>query len=295
LIESLFGGRDHALGRPVYLSRGWRPAEIPASEKLCDVIRQAGVKLVCDSIDQPHYDADRVRDIMDSTGGFVAVLPHRGNGTTSSYLIREIAIARELNLPCLIFAEKGIVQKPEWKLDDAIVYEGDIAKMASHAVAAMFSGQIDELAQSWKKPTQGEHVFLGHSLESSISDSFSALRRMMGRLTGLPVESGGLVTGLESQSEIIRLIRNAEFCVIDITNSVYQGLPDKIDFALNSCIEAGIALGAGKEKRLYLMCRGERRTPPFMFRNKQIWFYADELGLVGNLRQIAALHRRTVL
>jgi hypothetical protein len=295
LMETLFGGRDHALGRPVYLSRGWRPAEMPAADKLCNAIKQAGLKLVCDSIDQPHYDSARIQDIMSSTGGLIAILPHRGNGTTSSYLIREIAAARDLSLPCLVFAEQGIAQKPEWKIDDCIHFDGDLSKMASAAVTAMFGGHIEDLAQAWKKPRRGEHAFIGHSLEESISDSVTSLRRMISRLTGLPVESGGLVTGLEAQSEIIRLIRDAEFCIVDITNSVYDNLPANIDFALNSCIEAGIALGAGKERTLYLTCRGERRTPPFMFRNKQIWFYADELELVGNLRQIAALHRRMVL
>lgn len=295
LMETLFGGRDNALGRPVYLSRGWRAPELPASEKLCDAIKQTGLKMVCDSVDQPHYDAARVRDIMDSTGGYVAVLPHRGNGTTSSYLIREIAIARDLGLPCVVFVEKDVVLKPEWEIDDFVWFDGDLGKMPSPAVTALFGNRIEDLAQAWKKPKRGEHAFLGHSLEASISDSFSALRRMISRLTGLPVESGGLVTGLEAQSEIIRLIRDAEFCIVDITNSIYDGLPAKIDFALNSCIEAGIALGASKEKNLYLTCRGQRRTPPFMFRNRQVWFYADELELVGNLRQIAALHRRTVL
>ena len=110
-MEILFGGRDHALSRPVYLSRGWRPAEMPAADKLCNAIKQAGLKMVCDSIDQPHYDSARIQHIMSSTGGLIAILPQRGNGTTSSYLIREIAAARDLHLPCLIFAEKGIAPK----------------------------------------------------------------------------------------------------------------------------------------------------------------------------------------
>jgi len=162
-------------------------------------------------------------------------------------------------------------------------------------IPGKYGNQIEDFSQEWKKPSKGEHVFLGHSLETTINDSYSALRRMVSRITGLPVESGGLVTGHEAQSEIVRQIRDAEVCIIDLTNSSHQGLPEKINFALNSCIEAGIALGTGKEKNLYLTCRGQRRSPPFMFRNKQIWFYADDLELVGSLRQIAALHRRMVL
>lgn len=59
---------------------------------------------------------------------------------------------------------------------------------------------------------------------------------------------------------------------------------------VNSCIEGGIALGC--DKVLYLTCRGADRTPPFMFCNRQVWFYEDDLDLIAKLRQIAAEHRR---
>jgi hypothetical protein len=291
LIETLFGGKEGA-GKPIYFSRGWRPAERAAAERIIYALQTFGLKLVCDWTDQPRYSIDRVRKIMDGTGGLAAILPHRGNGLTSSYIIDEVAAARSAGLPVLIFAHKDVVLRPDWSSSDVIQFDSDLDQLEKSRTVDKFANEIEEFARQWKKPP-GEHVFLGHSLEESIKDEFQMPRRLLSRLTGLPVEVGGLVSGSDAQSEIVRLIQDAELCVIDITNMTYKDLPAKIDFALNSCIEAGIALGSNKN--LYLTCRAPRRTPPFMFRNKQVWYYEEEVDLVGKLRQIAALHRRMVL
>jgi hypothetical protein len=292
LMDSLFGGADSAIGKSVYLSRGWRDSERPAADRICQALRAGGMRLVSDWTDQPSYDVDRVADIMAGTGGLVAILPLRRNGETSPYIISEINMALTAGYPTLIFAHRDVKLRPEWSLPSSIPFDDSIEQANDKVVSDQFSNDIDEFAQEWRKPVRGEHIFLGHSLEESIQDDFQTARGMLGRITGLPVEVGGLVAGRDVQSDIVQLIRDASLCVIDITNMTYENLPPKINFALNSCIEAGIALGS--EKALYLTCRMPRRSPPFMFRNKQVWFYEDSLELIGNLRQIAAKHRRMV-
>jgi hypothetical protein len=292
LMDTLFGGKDNAAGKSVYLSRGWRAAERPPADRISHALQMSGLRLVCDWTGQPHYDDDRVRRIIEGTGGLVAILPHRGKGETSKYIVKEITVARDAGLPTLVFAHRDVALRPEWLLSDPLVYDLDVEKQEAEEVADLFGNRIDDFVQSWK-PGRGEHIFLGHSLEESIDDKFLTSRGMLARITGLPVKVGGLVVGREAQSEIVRLIREAGLCIIDITNNTYKDLPPKIDFALNSCIEAGIALGC--ERTLYLTCRAPRRTPPFMFRNLQVWYYENDLELIGNLRQIAAEHRRTVL
>jgi len=293
LMDSLFGGRDGAVGRSVYLSRGWRAAERPAAERICQALQAAGLRLVCDWTDQPTYDVGRVGDIMAGTGGLVAILPHRGEGETSRYIIREVNMAREAGYPTLIFAHRDVVIKPEWSLPNPVLFDDRIAGDTPDHVFTAFGNKIEEFTEQWAKPRGGEHIFLGHSLEESVEGDFQMAREMLGRITGLPVEIGGLVGGGSVQADIVRLIGDASLCVIDITNVAYENLPPKVNFALNSCIEAGIALGSGRT--LYLTCREPRRSPPFMFRNKQVWFYKDNLELIGVLRQIAAKHRRMVL
>lgn len=293
LMDSLFGGKDSADGRSVYLSRGWREAERGSAERIGEALQAHGLRLVCDWTDQPHYDENRVREIMEGTGGFAAILPHRGNGETSSYMIREIAMARMVGIPILVFSHRDITPRPEWSLPDALPFDNGIEHLPIDEIVTLYGSRIEEFTQSWHNAMHGDHVFLGHSLEQSIDDKFLTARGMLSRITGLPIRVGGLVDGLEAQSEITRLIRESGLCIIDITNQTYENLPPRIDFALNSCIEAGVALGCGKP--LYLTCRGPRRTPPFMFRNKQVWFYDNDLELIGNLCQIAEKHRRMVL
>jgi hypothetical protein len=293
LMDTLFGGKESSGGRSVYLSRGWRPSEQRSAEVISEALQSAGMRLVCDWTGQPHYDRERIRGIIESTVGLAAILPHRGGGETSKYITDEIRMAQDAGLPTLVLSHKDVVAKPEWSIAAPLIFDNGIEKQRATEVAEMFGNGIEDFVRRWPATSRGEHIFLGHSLEASINDRFLTARGMLSRIAGLPIKVGGLVGGLEAQSEIIRLIREAALCIIDITNLTYEGLPPKIDFALNSSIEAGIALGA--ERPLYLTCRGPRRTPPFMFRNKQVWFYEDDLELIGNLRRIAAAHRRMVL
>ena len=44
----------------------------------------AGLRVVADCTDQPDYDVERVRGIIESTGALVAILPNRGESTNMS-------------------------------------------------------------------------------------------------------------------------------------------------------------------------------------------------------------------
>ena len=62
---------------------------------------------------------------------------------------------------------------------------------------------------------------------------------------------------------------------------------------LNTCIEGGIAKGA--DIPLYLLSRGPRRRPPFMFRDQQVWYFSDDIELLGIIHRIVYPYRRRVL
>lgn len=293
LMETLRGGRQQAEGAPVYISRGWRPNESKPADAICRTLRSFGLKLIADWRDQGSNDPQRVSRLMDGTRGLAAIVPHRGKGQTSDYIVKEIDMANDMGIPVLAFIEDGVDPRPSWEHADVVGYDAAVASWSADELADTFGPGIETFAGRLKKSRAGEHVFLGHSLEQTIDDRFMTVRRMLARITGLPVLTGGEVSGIDAQAEIVRLISESELSVIDITNLSHPGVPEKINFGLNSCIEAGIALGAGRE--LYITCQGERRSPPFMFRNKQVWYYKDEVELVGKLAQIANWHRRMVL
>ena len=62
---------------------------------------------------------------------------------------------------------------------------------------------------------------------------------------------------------------------------------------LNTCIEAGIALGT--KRQLRLVAREPRDRKPYMLSNHQIFPYANDVELLGIIHRIAFPYRRRVL
>ncbi len=95
--------------KDIYLSRTWKDSESPLADYVCQKLLHPGIRLIGDSTDNPSFGEDRIRRIIASCGGLLAILPFRGEGgsiryKTSKYMIEEIEIALELQLPLLIVA-----------------------------------------------------------------------------------------------------------------------------------------------------------------------------------------------
>ena len=84
------------------------------------------------------------------------------------------------------------------------------------------------------------------------------------------------------QGEIVDMIVHAQMMIADVSSE-----------NLNTCIEAGIAIGANVP--LNLLSGGERHKPPFMFRDRQIWHYQDDLDLLGTIHKLVLPYRRHIL
>ena len=64
-------------GRDLYISRGWRQEEKSLVENICRLLDKEGFRLIGDAEDQKEYDVSRVKSIISSCGGFVAIVPYR--------------------------------------------------------------------------------------------------------------------------------------------------------------------------------------------------------------------------
>src|SRR6185503_7299233 len=88
--------------RDIYISRSWHEypeTEVWLATEVCEVAVKYGFRLVGDTPDQQGFDKNtRIRDIISSCSGFIAILPDRGGGKTSKYMLQEIEIASALNL-----------------------------------------------------------------------------------------------------------------------------------------------------------------------------------------------------
>lgn len=264
--------------RQIYLSRGNRANEIPLAEAACGALREMSFRIVRDAPDQSTFEIDRVRRIIKGCGGFAAFVPHRGSGATSKYILEEIRVSRELGMPSLIVADKDIDLSRTPLLDPSQVFKMDLSSPDISGLAAA----LEELVENAVEPVAGSHCFLGHSFRDETVAYWPTAKRALQVATGLPCISGDEVPGGDVQAQIVKRIKEAELCIFDIS-----------DDRLNSCIEAGIALGSGA--RFELISLVPRRRPPFMFRDRQVFFYEDHGDLVGLISRLAHPYRRVVV
>ncbi len=269
--------------RDIYVSRTWRDNESPFADAVCTVFADRGFRLIGDSRDQRVDDKTRVRGIMESCGGLLAVLPHRAGdpGGTSPYMIEEIQAAADLKLPYAIVAEKGVTVPDALAAKAVKVIEADAGTDVSSAVSTAAS----ELSSSWITPPHPHYVFYATDFDEAHAKRTQIVRKMIERVTAMQCVMGeeiqqAVATSL--QQEISEKIIQSFLVVADITGD-----------NLNTIIEAGIARGA--RVRTVLISGDQRRDPPFMFRDQQIFYYADDVELLGRVNKLIYPFRRRVI
>jgi len=284
LLASLYGEElslDPRKARDVYISRTWRDNEAPPADRVCRLLAERGLRLVGDSKDQAGFqEGQRVKSIIASCGALVAVLPHRGNGSTSTYMLKEIAFGLELGLPCLVVAEPE-VRVPADLDAIAICLLPQDAEQSDALELELIRG-VDRIDEEWEKPDQTHFTFLATTFGNERSERNRVLRQVIERVTAMPCIMGDDIREGQIQQVIIDAVRRAFFVIADISEE-----------NLNTCVEAGVALGAGR--RLHLVAEAPRRRPPFMFRDQQVWHYSNDAELVGKVHRIAFPYRRRVL
>jgi hypothetical protein len=270
--------------KDIYISRTWRLNEAPLADQVCRSLVNRNFRLVGDSQDQAGFDGleevKRVESIISSCGSLVAILPDRGEGKASPYMLREIEIAQRLELPYAIIAEPTI-DLP----DDMVASAESILRMTAQDMHE-HQDDLREMAirvdDRWKKPTQPHYIFLATDFDPQYRQRNRAVRSVIQLVTGMACVTGDDIRTGNIRQEIARSIRGA-FCVV----------ADISEENINTCIEAGIAWGA--RRKYHLLAREPRRDPPFMLGDEQVWYYADEVELLGLVHRIMHPYRRRVL
>lgn len=267
--------------RDVYVSRSWRESEAVFPTEICRALAYAGFRLIGDSEDQSGFQqGKRVASIMSSCGGFVAVVPHRGAGKTSNYILAEIEIARSKGMPGVVIADPAVC------VPDVSPFT--LVRMSPNSSpddSPELSLAIEELAETWDEPEHPHNVFFATDLDRSNLVRNEAVRQLVQCVTGMPCIMGEDIRDITRghlQKQIRDRIASAFIMVADISED-----------NLNTCIEAGIAIGA--RTGLYLVARGPRRSPPFMFRDLQVFYYANESELLAVVHRVLYPYRRRVI
>ena len=271
----------------VFISRSWRErpeTELLLANTVCNSLNEAGFRLIGDWEDQKGFgEGNRVEEIISSCGGLVSILPDRGDGKTSKYMLQEIEFAQKMNLPNIIVAEET-VEIPENISEKAT----SIVRIAQDKIQEQKFVQdkvlpaIDILSEEWEKPANPHYVFYGTDFDDEHLERNKLVRRIIERVTAMPCIMGDDIREGQVQQTITEKIQNAFMMIADIS-------ADNI----NTCIEAGIARGASIPSNL--VAQAPRQRPPFMFRDQQVWHYENDLELLGVVHSIVRDYRRRVI
>jgi TIR domain len=267
--------------RDIYVSAPW------SANAFCDLVFKGladeGFRLIGDAKDQPGGDKfePRVRDLLKTCGAMVAVLP---GGEEPQYILRELGWARELGLPTLAVAEPEASLPPE-PAKEAIRVATDAAGGAELARA------VEGLYRRFRAPERGYYYFYATGMGDEDGETTRNVQRIVRRVTSLPCIVGNNLRTGAVPDVILEQIRGARAVIANLGDGTDVG-DARGGYNVNSCIEAGMAKGAGVP--VYPVAGGERRRAPFMLR-EEIKHYGGALDLLGKVHDLVAPDRRRVI
>lgn len=274
----------------IFVSRTWRSSESGFADNVCKTFMKSGFRLIGDSKDHPTFtdSNNRIKNIISSCGGLLAILPFREkeeeHSYTSKYCIKEIEFAQQHNLPCVVIAEPGVKLFEEQQ--NSFTYFQQVENIEQTARESNFLKAVEEMRESWKKPRNEHYIFFATNFSNHERNQIA--RQLIQQITKLPCIVGENINyrNLSIQEAIADLVRHASFVIADVSED-----------NVNTLIEAGIARGANVECRMVARTTPEhpRKRPPFMFRDKQVEYYKSDAELLGRIHRLAYPFRRRIL
>jgi len=273
--------------RDIYLSRTWREHETAFADQVSKAFADADFRLIGDSNDQNVESKKRVTQIMDSCGGLLAILPHRTNEAcgTSPQMIDEIHWAAEKNLPFTVIRENEAITVPEALEAKAVQVITIAPTLPADQIAVVSHEAAAKLNDVWREPTSRQYVFFATDFDLAHQRRKDIIRGLIERVTAMPCLIGDEIEGagtISVQQRIVNLIQGAQVVVADITAD-----------NLNTVYEAGVARGAGVTT--LLISGDERHNPPYMLTDQQVFFYKDDIEMLGRVNKLIYPFRRRVL
>lgn len=283
LLDALADGSAETDARrpfDLYLSCSWRDGrEQQLVQAVLPRFGAPDLRLIGDSPNWPNFNGNRVATLMRSCCGVVALIPNRPRSADRDELkhfIAEARLAARLQLPLLLLAEDGAELPSD--LQSALRLSASGKAPDPERLEDELQGFLERCRA---RPRAGQ-VFLAVDFDAALRPRNELLRRLVQRCTGLHCVLGEQIGGDAVQRAIIAMIRQSVWVLADIS-----------DNPLNTCIEAGAALGADVE--CTLLAREPYQKPPFMLRGPELKLYRDELDLLAIVHRSAREHRRRVI
>lgn len=316
IVNAVFNRRPASLqpdssSVDVYISRSDNnESECTEANNVCEaIVRKSRLRLVGDSLDQERFDLDRIKLIMGACSGHVLILPKRDSESKYKYYLREFEAGRALNLTSLVLYHDGCP-----------VPQAILANSSYQMPLADFDRHLDTIEQFHAdvRATRSLYqpaVFFAHQYEANISRNRAA-SELIASVTGHACRTGSDYTGSIGMGQIIDGIDGCSWFLADLASSLTE--KGRLSVNINSCIEAGLAIGLGfgreprdecsTKREIHALCqdretertdsndRGKTYDLPFMLRSiLTIEFYRDEPEFLSLVHRLARRYRRRII
>ncbi len=235
-VSGANNGANNAVGRDIYVARSWREgkAEFEYADGICKRLHDEGFRLIGDA--EGHfdgYDKERIRQLIESCAGFVAILPHRGQGKTSSEMLDEVTIAKRLGLPALLIADDDVKECPDWpgndwhsaaKLDPTVEEDEHLS-----AAIEQFMAEVLDFRKACFYLAPADHF------KAQFGDQDRAVPRLLERVTRIPCYLAKTNKNSPFQQNALAKLKSAVGVLTDLTSQPEVGL-----------VNIGAALGADR-------------------------------------------------
>jgi hypothetical protein len=202
-----------------------------------------------------------------------------------------------LTLPGVIITEPGVIINDAASLPVLEMEKDEIPSDNN-----MFLNLLYELKEEWYEPVNPHYVFFATDLDNQNRSRNLRFKKTVQKITAMdcilgedmrenPNQSTTINTKDSIQTLITEKIKNAFVVIADLTKNQNS---DPVAFNLNTCIEAGIARSA-KNANLYLISKGPRRSPPFMFRDREVFFYENDRDFFKMAEHLLLPYRRRII
>ncbi|MBE0670156.1 MAG: toll/interleukin-1 receptor domain-containing protein [Anaerolineales bacterium] len=265
-------------GHDIFVSHPWSYEENGIASQVFKIAKRLGFRLISNPFEQRSHPVS-LKKLVSGCGGGMAIIPKGIGDKVVNKIFLEIEIQGEVGLPFIIVAESS-VKIPEKIANNAL------SILRFDEISAGLEKQIHAVAlklqEEWITPPEYQYIFYGTDLKDEHKARNSLLQKSIQHISAMPCLMGEDIQHAQVQNGIIRMIVHAQMMIADISRE-----------NLNTCIEAGVAIGS--DVPLNLLSGDDRHKPPFMFRDRQVWHYADDLDLLGIIYKLVVPYRRYIL
>jgi hypothetical protein len=283
----------------LYVTCGWRDVgNEPLLRKIVTrSFLEEGFHLIGDATDHANSLDSRIQGILDGCSGHLVILPRRQgpvSGPEYRNLLAEIHLSSALRLPLILIAEDGVEVPSE--LGSFHRIDGEQLFSGRDDLTERIRGWAAEQYRQLSPPRKPHYVFLATDYDDTV-----VIENMMKHITqvaGVPCLKGRDFEGQIPGRKIEFAIKQSLMTISNLVSGT--GADGKPVVNWNTCIEAGIAMGAGRT--LHMIARRSPRDRwqikehlPFMVRDNTVQVYADDQDLMGLAHKFARTLRRRII